>query len=63
MILERIETNLGIGTGETTADRRFTVEIVRCLGCCSLAPVMRVDEKTYGRLRQDKIEDILQRFE
>jgi NADH-quinone oxidoreductase subunit E len=62
-ILDRIGTNLGIGAGETTADRRFTVEIVRCLGCCSLAPVMRIDEKTYGRLRQDRIEDILQRFE
>jgi NADH-quinone oxidoreductase subunit E len=61
-ILGRIETALGIGAGETTADRRFTVEIVRCLGCCSLAPVMRIDEKTYGRLRQDKVEDILGKF-
>ena len=61
-ILGRIETALGIGAGETTADRRFTVEIVRCLGCCSLAPVMRIDEKTYGRLRQDKVEDILNKI-
>ncbi len=61
-ILDRIESDLSIGAGETTADRRFTVEIVRCLGCCSLAPVMRIDEKTYGRLRQDKVEDILGKF-
>ena len=44
-------------------DGRFTLEAVRCLGCCSLAPVMRIDDKTYGRLRLDKIDSILKRFE
>jgi len=62
-ILDKIENELGIKPGETTDDQRFTVEAVRCLGCCSLAPVMRVDEKTYGRLRRDKVESILKRFE
>lgn len=62
-ILEKIESDLGIKSGETTADRRYTLETVRCLGCCSLAPVMRIDESTYGRLRRDKVEGILKRFE
>lgn len=62
-ILDKIEDDLNIKQGETTADRRFTLETVRCLGCCSLAPVMRIDEKTYGRLRRDKVEGILKRFE
>ncbi len=62
-ILDRIEDDLDIKPGETTGDHRFTLETVRCLGCCSLAPVMRVDEKTYGRLRRGKVGDILKRFE
>jgi len=62
-IIDKIEDELGIRPGETTTDRRFTVEAVRCLGCCSLAPVIRIDEKTYGRLRRDKVGDILKRFE
>lgn len=62
-ILDKIRDGLDIEPGGTTSDQRFTLEIVRCLGCCSLAPVMRVDEKTYGRLRRDKVEGILKRFE
>ena len=62
-ILDRIQDALDTELGETTTDRRFTLETARCLGCCSLAPVMRIDEKTYGRLRRDKVEGILKRFE
>lgn len=62
-ILDKIRDDLDIEPGETTDDHRFTLETVRCLGCCSLAPVMRIDEKTYGRLRRDKVEGILKRFE
>lgn len=62
-ILDKIKDDLGIKPGETTDDHRFTLETVRCLGCCSLAPVIRVDEKTYGRLRRDKVGGILKRFE
>ena len=41
---------LEIKDGETTSDGLFTLETVACLGCCSLAPVMMVDEETYGKL-------------
>jgi len=62
-VLDKIRDHLDIEPGQTTSDRSFTLETVRCLGCCSLAPVMTVDGKTYGRLRRDKVEGILKRFE
>ena len=53
---------LGIEEGETTADRLFTLEHVACLGCCSLAPVMMVDETTYGRLTPQTVRRVLRRY-
>ena len=62
-ILEKLERDLKIKNGEVTKDLRFSLESVRCLGCCSLAPVIRVDEDTYGRVRQDKLVKILKGYE
>lgn len=62
-IVEKIERELGIRSGQTTNDFKFTLETVRCLGCCSLAPVMRIDKDTHGRLNQAKIPKILKRYE
>jgi len=62
-ILERLEQKLGVKTGEVTRDLRFSLESVRCLGCCSLAPVVKVDKDTYGRVRQDELMEILDRYE
>lgn len=45
-----LKTELGVEAGETTADNTFTVENVSCLGCCSLAPVVMIDEEVEGRL-------------
>lgn len=50
---------LRISPGETTADMKFTLDTVACLGCCSLAPVVMVDEDVYGRLNEAKVEEIL----
>lgn len=49
-ITEALQESLGVKDGETTEDRLFTLESVACLGCCSLAPVMMIDEETYGKL-------------
>lgn len=49
-ITDALQDSLEIKDGETTADRFYTLESVACLGCCSLAPVMMVDEETYGKL-------------
>ncbi len=60
---ERIESaiceELGIKDGETTADGLFTLKCVACLGCCSLSPVMMINEETYGSLTPEKAISIL----
>lgn len=61
-ILEAVEEELGISRGETTADLRFTIEPVACLGCCGLAPVMMVNEETHGRLTKDQVAKILAQY-
>jgi NADH-quinone oxidoreductase subunit E len=54
---------LKIEDRETTADGLFTLETVACLGCCSLAPVMMIDETTYGRLTPDEVRKILKSYQ
>ncbi len=61
-ILERLERELKISSGQTTEDKLFSLEAVRCLGCCSIAPVLRIGEVTYGRLKQDDIPKILKSY-
>ena len=56
---EAICDQLRVEEGGTTADGRFTVQSVACLGCCSLAPVMMVDEETFGRLTPDRARKVL----
>ncbi len=58
-----LEDILKIRDRETTADGVFTLETVACLGCCSLAPVMMVDETVYGRLTQKEVRAILQKYQ
>jgi len=58
----RLEAELTIESGETTEDRMFTLEEVRCLGCCSLAPVVKVDSDIYAYLEEDKIPGILKNY-
>ena len=54
LILETIKDELGIDDGETTDDGLFSLKCVACLGCCSLSPVMMINEDTYGSLTPDK---------
>ena len=62
-IMDKVCQILGIGVGETTADGNFTLEATRCLGCCSLAPVMMVDDDVYGRLDDpERIPAILEAY-
>ena len=60
---ERIESaiceELGIKDGETTEDGLFTLKCVACLGCCSLSPVMMINDETYGSLTPEKTISIL----
>jgi len=61
-ILNKLERDLGVSVGETTKDKRFTLEAVHCVGCCSLGPVAVVDGDVYGRLSQDKVPALLKDF-
>ena len=58
-ILDAVSDELGIGNNETTPDGLFSLSVVSCLGCCSLAPVMMINDKTYGSLTTDKARQIL----
>lgn len=53
---------LGITNGQTTEDGLFTLKIVACLGCCSLSPVMMINEEAFGSLTADKVVSILADF-
>ncbi|MDP8231494.1 MAG: NADH-quinone oxidoreductase subunit NuoE [Candidatus Zophobacter franzmannii] len=48
---------------DTTEDGRFTLVVVACLGCCSLAPVLMVNDNTYGKVTADKVAGILNKYE
>jgi len=62
-ILDKIRQKLNLDSRETTEDLQFTVEEVRCLGCCSLSPVMRVDNDTYAHLTQTQVPRILEKYQ
>ena len=62
IILERVRTEAKVDSSGTSPDRQFTVESVRCLGCCGLAPVMRVDKDTHAHLEQNKVKALLNRY-
>ena len=59
LILQTIKDELGIDDGQTTKDGLFSLKCVACLGCCSLSPVMMINDDTYGSLTPDKTRKIL----
>jgi len=59
----KVEQELGISVGETTPDQRFTLEAVRCVGACGLAPVMMVGDDTYGGLEPGTVMNMLGKYE
>jgi NADH:ubiquinone oxidoreductase subunit E len=61
-IADAICRDLGIELGGTTNDKRFTVESVACLGCCSLAPVIMINSETHGRLTPDTARSVIREF-
>jgi len=61
-IAGKIERTLKIRTGETTADGAFTLQRVRCLGCCALAPVVKVNSDVHAAVSQDHLSSILELY-
>lgn len=62
-ITETLENSLDIKEGETTKDALFTLESVACVGCCSLAPVLMINENTHGKLAPKEISKILKEYQ
>jgi len=62
-IAESIVKEYKVGEGETTPDRRFTYETVRCLGACGLAPVIVVNENVHGRVKTQKLKSVLDEYQ
>jgi NADH:ubiquinone oxidoreductase subunit E len=60
--MSRIENEYQLEEGGTTADRRFSLEAVRCLGACGLAPVMVVNQDTHGSVSSDKVIELLEKY-
>lgn len=61
-IMDTIARELSIKEGQTTADKKFSIESVRCLGCCGLAPVVTVGKNLHGKVPISKVSKILQQY-
>lgn len=61
LILE-LERQLGVGINTVTPDGEFSVEAVRCIGCCGLAPVMSIDGEVFGNVKIKELAGILKKF-
>ena len=61
-ILFNLETTLNIKAGQTTRDKKFTLETVACIGACSIAPVITVNDDYYGRLAVKEIPSIIKKY-
>lgn len=61
-IIERLKEKLGIESNEITEDGLFTLKDVRCIGACGLAPVVMIDDKVYGRVKEEELDDIINSY-
>lgn len=62
-LIQEFETLLGVGLNNITPDGQFSVEAVRCIGCCGLAPVLTVDGEVYGRVTKEELPTILAKYQ
>ncbi|MBN2273941.1 MAG: NADH-quinone oxidoreductase subunit NuoE [Bacteroidales bacterium] len=62
-VLSEFKKELKIEVGQTTADGRFSISCLRCVGACGLAPVVMVGDKTYGRVSPEMVKDIIKEYE
>ncbi|MEW5960310.1 MAG: NAD(P)H-dependent oxidoreductase subunit E [Chloroflexota bacterium] len=61
-LIEKAQQTLGVGPGETTADRAMTVELCRCIGACSQAPAVVVNKDVYGRMHPNQLPQVLNKY-
>ncbi len=61
-IVERLQEILGIKVGETTGDQKFTLEVMRCIGACGLAPAITINDKVYKQVNPEKLQNIIEKY-
>jgi NADH-quinone oxidoreductase subunit E len=61
-IIEALHKHLGLDVGAVTDDGKFSLEAVRCIGCCGLAPVMTVSGEVFGKVTKDQVPGIIDKF-
>ncbi|MCL1858891.1 MAG: NAD(P)H-dependent oxidoreductase subunit E [Oscillospiraceae bacterium] len=61
-ILNKISANIGVKSGETSSDGKYSLEATRCIGACGLAPVMTINDDVYGRIKLEEVDEILARY-
>ena len=62
-VLDKINSTLLIDVGQTTGDDRFSLEVMRCIGACGLAPAMSIDGEIHKRVNPNKLQEILKKYE
>jgi NADH-quinone oxidoreductase subunit E len=62
LVLEKFEREMGIKSGETSDDLLFSLDAVRCLGCCGLAPVVQVGEEVHGKISPAKVAGVIKKY-
>jgi NADH:ubiquinone oxidoreductase subunit E len=61
-VLQEFERILGIKAGQVTPDGKFSIESLRCVGACGLAPVITINDKVYGKVQPGKAQEILEHY-
>jgi NADH-quinone oxidoreductase subunit E/NADP-reducing hydrogenase subunit HndA len=61
-ILNEFKRELGLKIGETSNDGKFSIDILRCVGACGMAPIVTVGKKVYGRVKADEVVNILKEY-
>lgn len=61
-VLDRVCKELNIEVGQTSENGKFTIQATRCLGACGLAPVMMINDEVYGRLTEEEVPAILEKY-
>ena len=61
-LLNEVKALLSVKAGRTTKDGLFHLDVVRCLGCCELSPIIMIDDKVYGKVKKSELVDILSKY-
>ncbi|QEN09283.1 NAD(P)H-dependent oxidoreductase subunit E [Oceanispirochaeta crateris] len=61
-LVSELEQLLGVGCGGTTEDKQFSLQAVRCIGCCGLAPVLTIGQEVFGKLTTEMLPEVISKF-